>query len=820
MPNTYRIGPGRILVADSISDPIEDWLDLGYTRGITIDLTPHEVARGRVDQLGPVAFAEAVWVAPRGFQVRASMADQDAVKAVKLLPGSILVTSSAKEALTFPAQIASLGTKAVAIIPETEYTAGDPWVDANNAVWMKEAFLSIDQVPVGGEVADDDDAIHRMELVITRCLPNAAGIGSPLVAAPEVYPQGCQFLWQPLLDGLVPLVRDSYTFTRASTATYTDADGVVQTAGINVPRYDGATGRPINEPQGTNLHTQSENDNSSWTAKDVTLTEYVAAPDGSITATRTVIDSQTETHYVIYDNAHSVVVSGTQYTHSLHVKIADGESLYLRVRGSGYSVSLDYKFLRSGNTLVTTESTPEKKGYKYIGDGWFRVWVSGIADGTGDSRSQVWFLNGTNTSVVGNGTDFFDVWGAQVEAHDGPPTSYIPTSGSTVTRSADVWGGAGTFTRASSATYVRNGVVKYAGTNEPRHQDSGLLLEPQRTNLQTYSGGESGWIPTRCSISANSAAGPDGTLTADKLVEDSSASINHFVSPVAFALTIGTTYSVSLFVKPAERSQIRIRVTGAGVIDSGVAFDLVALTTSIKYGSPYRQSIVEMAGGWFRCSFTTDAAMASGNASFYLYLENDALAYTGDGSSGLYFEGLQIEAGSSPTNYIPTAGSAVTRSSDSVDFAQANIPSPFVEFTAHAKLTLEKGVFDGNGSMVTSATGALTDEYRMMLRTSSEGNGRLEWTFDVENGTLKEYTHLADAVADVEQDTTFHVDGTDGSSYAADTIQESKAISGDPTGKDFADALRFQPASQAVGFSGFVVVKGTLTPAQIRKYLR
>ena len=99
-----------------------------------------------------------------------------------------------------------------------------------------------------------------------------------------------------------------------------------------------------------------------------------------------------------------------------------------------------------------------------------------------------------------------------------------------------------TFTRVSTATRVNaNGLIEVVASGSPRidfdpvtQVCKGLLIEEQRTNLLTYSENFAltpAWQKARATISSSVIVAPDGTLTADKLVEDTQTGAHHVNKP-------------------------------------------------------------------------------------------------------------------------------------------------------------------------------------------------------------------------------------------------------------------------------------------------
>lgn len=216
------------------------------------------------------------------------------------------------------------------------------------------------------------------------------------------------------------------TLTRASTATYIDAAGVLQTAGVNVPRVQ--DGRLLTEAAATNLLTYSEQiDNAAWAKEGGLLTtaNYGLAPDGASTADRTVFPTGTLSRFW---QAFAAVI-GQSYTFSIWLKSNSGSSfsarLYLRESGFGASYGT--------STVVVTPV-------------WQRFSVSAVV-GSASVMALVYH------STTGDPEWDCLAWGAQAEL--GPMSSYIPTTTAAVTRAADVLS-------ASTGLLVSNATETYA----------------------------------------------------------------------------------------------------------------------------------------------------------------------------------------------------------------------------------------------------------------------------------------------------------------------------------------------------------------------
>jgi hypothetical protein len=234
-------------------------------------------------------------------------------------------------------------------------------------------------------------------------------------------------------------------------------------------------------------------------------------------------------------------------------------------------------------------------------------------------------------------------------------------------------------TRAGVATFVgSNGLIQSATADTQRIDYSigtaGLLVEESRTNLITYSEDFStGWQNVRSSVDSNVAIAPDGLQTADKIVEDTSTGSHYQNSVYAVSAVLPTT---SIFLKAAERTQAWVRVArdnGVGNASGSLVVDLSSGT--IIVGTGFIQPVGN--SGWYRVWLTANTTATTNYAIRVGPVLDGNISYEGDGSSGIYAWGGQLEAAAFPTSYIPTELLPVTRNADVASMTGTNFSDWF-----------------------------------------------------------------------------------------------------------------------------------------------
>lgn len=262
-----------------------------------------------------------------------------------------------------------------------------------------------------------------------------------------------------------------------------------------------------------------------------------------------------------------------------------------------------------------------------------------------------------------------------------------------------------TFTRASTATFVgSNGLIQTAAINAPRFDYNpvtlaplGLLIEEARTNLLTYSADitDAVWLmlgSAGASRTANVTAAPDGTTTADRYTVGTGSGAWYIANYANPNITSGQAYTSSVYVKANGLNFVFVRPHNNSVNFGASGFIVSLIDGTITYPSsptlPASTGTVTNAGnGWWRITATSTANATvtpttggpgiwpCNSVNFSATNGTAPANFTGDGVSGIFIWGAQLEAGRFATSYIPTGAATATRNADIATMTGTNFSS-------------------------------------------------------------------------------------------------------------------------------------------------
>ena len=353
----------------------------------------------------------------------------------------------------------------------------------------------------------------------------------------------------------------------------------------------------------------------------------------------------------------SVVSVGSVYTVSLRAKADSANSGILLFFGTPFlNVDLEAKNVYARRNSIFDSVTD-------IGNGWVEIVFTFVASSTSTN-----FQPTTNNLTGQTGSIYIQDFQINQGLVAYP---YIETT----------------------AASVGAGVLE----NEPRIDYSSgtasLLLEPQRTNLITYS--EYITSVNNGSTSYNATESPEGLLNAPIFT---ATSADPFVRSANFSITTGDTYTMSFYIKGFGTSIGKTCGASATTL-GGTTFTLT--------------------GSWQRISYSEVSTSTRTNAQLRVDAPNVG-AVVGEQFS---VWGMQVEQASYPTSYIPTYGVSQTRADDlgsTIDIL-AN-PIAFGandDFTFYYEGSFDK---DGNNGMVFGGGNAgFGNDYRNYLWLTANG---------------------------------------------------------------------------------------------------
>jgi hypothetical protein len=359
-------------------------------------------------------------------------------------------------------------------------------------------------------------------------------------------------------------------------------------------------------------------------------------------------------------------------------------------------------------------------------------------------------------------------------------------------------------TRADTKNVLdENGTLSSVAINTPAFEYNangsykGLLVESASENLlldsevleDTASGSD--WGNLDVTVTNNSIAAPDGNTTADTITEDATTAIHRCRQTLSLT---AETYTLSAFFKAKDRT-----VAGLGLYDGSAYVARASFNLSTGAVGTVNQGtagIVDYGNGWYRC-FVTGDITGSVTAFAELFI-NQVTSYAGDGTSGIYAWGAQLEVGG-VSSYIATTTTTVTRALDQI---QKTSGSTYIGQTA-GTIYAEVDVLNitGSAQYILFASESTTPADNRVLLAISTG-GSFVFQLDADDGatdidfstTATTGTHKLALVYE-SGDVRAYLDGSQvGSSTSAwtfgDTVEDIYLGSAAFSGSEFDNWIR------------------------------
>jgi hypothetical protein len=422
-----------------------------------------------------------------------------------------------------------------------------------------------------------------------------------LVVVPSGYKSGKIYAQKPLTtDGQL-------TFSRSTAATRVGPDGLI-------------------EKVRTNLATYSQDfSNADWGKVLSTV---------STNTTANPLNGEVDADTITCTGINPSYVYGSEnllggYTISCYVKAGTNNFFALNIQGTAthwctavFNLSTgalgQYAVGVGGNTTYVSHNITS------VGSGWYRcsLTINSSNISTANYHSLMFAPAATGNTFSAqygepsgntNGNTLI-LFGAQLEVSDFGATDYIATT-----------------TAAVSVGPVANVPrLDYLGSSCPR-----LLLEPQRTNIATYSeqfDNVAGWTLYNGTQVANTTEtlDPSGYYGAEKVIMGGTDSATYRKS--IGGLTNGDTYTFSLYIKQGSGVTAFL-----DICDASTTPDITPTSEWVRYTKT---------GVWDTSLNFVDIELRGTSGSF------------------CYIWGAQLELASFETSYIPTLGAVVTRGGD------------------------------------------------------------------------------------------------------------------------------------------------------------
>ena len=381
-----------------------------------------------------------------------------------------------------------------------------------------------------------------------------------------------------------------------------------------------------------NLLTYSEQfDNAAWVKNNVTVTaNTVASPLNTSVVADTLYESATNAeHFLEYTVSNPT--TATEHTFSCYAKYINRRYIRLRTVYQGGPSDISAIFDLTSGVVVSNAAL--YASITSVGSGWYRLSMTTKTlnpNPVSQWLHRIHAENDTYSGVyTGDVTKGYYIFGAQVN-YGIAPKQYITTTSSTVTP---------------------------RGTTE-----NALTYSEDATNAA--------WNKVAITATANTTTAPNGTSTADSILETATTGLHVLLPTSSLTLALSNVHTASLYVKPINNQFIQLVLDDTATTNGGYAnYDIVngTVTYSSNYGAGLGigTSITSVGSGWYRISLSTSI----GNGTVARFAINGIQSgssgifpsYAGNTSNGYYVWGMQVEESPTVGPYLPTTSSAQSK---------------------------------------------------------------------------------------------------------------------------------------------------------------
>jgi len=249
------------------------------------------------------------------------------------------------------------------------------------------------------------------------------------------------------------------------------------------------------------------------------------------------------------------------------------------------------------------------------------------------------------------------------------------------------------------------------------------------TNLTKYGTAFNSWTGGQATVVANSVAAPDGTLTADSLVEDGSVSGHYVVTAAASVAPSAATARNCIYAKKGTRNWVFVQTTN-NTSPYGY-FNVSTCTPGTMYAGATNATATGVGGGWCLCCFDWTATAAA----FNVYIGGASAdadpnySYAGvNGTIALYLWSAEAQQPPVTGLHCPTTGNAT-----------ATCSGPTSNYVASASMT---GWDRVQGAIGVTAVPGASGAYALQFEDGADQNGEINIRLPTADASLYNSSHV------------------------------------------------------------------------------